>query len=234
MHFSVISLFPEFVETVTQYGVVGRAFANQKASLHCVNPRDFTTDRYQTVDDRPYGGGPGMLMLAEPLYQSIQAAKQQHRPETPVIYLSPAGEPLTQSLLFELSQLPDLILLSGRYEGIDQRLIETSVDREISVGDYVLSGGELPAMVLMDGIIRLLPEVLGHEASAQQDSFVDNQLDCPHYTRPEVWQNQTVPDVLLSGNHAAIEQWRAQQAEKNTKTKRPDLSEKNTQSLKKG
>ena len=182
MRFSIISLLPDFVTTITQYGVVGRAFDKNLVSLDCINPRDFTDDKYQTVDDRPYGGGPGMVMMAEPLHQAIQSAKNQH-PNAPVIYLSPKGEPLSQKILSELSEQPVLILLSGRYEGIDQRIIDEHIDREISVGDYVLSGGELPAMVLMDGITRLLPEVLGHKDSAVQDSFVvEGLLDCPHYT----------------------------------------------------
>lgn len=225
MHFSVISLFPEFIKTVTQYGVVGRAFAKQLVSLDCISPRDFSTDKYQTVDDRPYGGGPGMVMLAEPVFQAIQTAKQQHQ-TAPVIFLSPQGKPLTQDLLQELSQHDRLILLSGRYEGIDQRVLDESVDREISIGDYVLSGGELAAMVLIDALTRTLPNVLGHQQSAEQDSFIDNQLDCPHYTRPEVWRQIPVPSVLLSGDHAKIQRWRKMQSEQLTTQKRPDLVKK--------
>lgn len=227
MHFSVVSLFPDFVRSVTQYGVVGRAFEQGKLTLDCFNPRDFTTDTYQTVDDRPYGGGPGMVMLAEPLYQAIQAAKTK-RQQARVIYVSPKGKPLTQALLMELAKLPELIILSGRYEGVDQRLLDNSVDQEISIGDYVLSGGELPAMVLIDGISRLLPDVLGHQDSAAQDSFSTNLLDCPHYTRPENWRGQQVPQVLLSGNHAKIQQWRREQAEQLTQARRPDLQKKSS------
>jgi len=222
MHFQIISLFAEMFSAVTDYGVVGRAFSQGKVQLDCINPRDFTNDTYQTVDDRPYGGGPGMVMLAEPLWQAVQAAKAK-APQAPVIYLSPQGELLTQSLLQNLSALPKLILLSGRYEGIDQRLLDQAVDREISIGDYVLSGGELPAMVLVDGIARLLPGVLGHELSAIKDSFTDGLLDCPHYTRPVVWHDTPVPAVLLSGHHAKIAAWRQAQAERVTQQKRGKL-----------
>lgn len=222
MQFQVITLFAEMFSAITDYGVVGRAFAQGKVQLDCINPRDFTDDAYQTVDGRPYGGGPGMVMLPEPLWQAIAAAKHK-TPQAPVVYLSPQGEPLTQSLLTELAELPELILLSGRYEGVDQRLINKAVDREISLGDYVLSGGELPAMVLIDGLTRLLPGVLGHKLSAVQDSFTDNLLDCPHYTRPEVWQNEAVPEVLLSGHHAKIAAWRQMQSEQITQQKRSDL-----------
>ena len=222
MHFYIITLFAQMFSAVMEQGVVGRAFSQDKVQLDCINPRDFTDDTYQTVDNRPYGGGPGMVMLAEPLWQAIQAAKN-HAPQAPVIYLSPKGEPLTQSVLQELATLPELILLSGRYEGVDQRLIDQAVDREVSIGDYVLSGGELPAMVLVDGITRLLPGVLGHKLSAIQDSFSDGLLDCPHYTRPEVWRGKAVPEVLLSGHHAKIAAWRQVQAQRTTEQKRSDL-----------
>ncbi len=222
MHFYIITLFAQMFSAVTEQGVVGRAFSQDKVQLDCINPRDFTDDTYQTVDDRPYGGGPGMVMLAEPLWQAIQAAKN-HAPQAPVIYLSPQGKPLTQSVLQELATLPELILLSGRYEGVDQRLIDQAVDREVSIGDYVLSGGELPAMVLVDGITRLLPGVLGHKLSAIQDSFSDGLLDCPHYTRPEIWRGKAVPEVLLSGHHAKIAAWRQVQAQRATEHKRSDL-----------
>ena len=222
MQFCVITLFPALLEAVKGCGVVGRAFERGLASLLCINPRDFTQDKYQTVDDRPYGGGPGMVMLAEPLFQAIQFAKQA-LPNAKVIFLSPKGTPLTQSKLRELSNQSELILLSGRYEGVDQRLIDEVVDEEISIGDYVLSGGELPAMVVIDGITRLLPDVLGHHDSAQQDSFSGAWLDCPHYTRPETWHGQVVPKVLLSGDHKAIEAWRVDQSKAITAQKRPDL-----------
>ena len=225
MRFQVVTLFPQMFASITDYGVVGRAFNQGKVKFECLNPRDFTDDAYQTVDARPYGGGPGMVMLAEPLWQAIQSAKHKAS-QAPVIYLSPQGEPLTQSLLQELATMPELILLSGRYEGVDQRLIDEAVDREISIGDYVLSGGELPAMVLMDGIARLLPGVLGHECSAEQDSFTDGLLDCPHYTRPEIWHGTSVPEVLLSGHHAKIAAWRQAQAEQITQQKRADLKKR--------
>ena len=225
MRLQVVTLFAEMFAAITDYGVIGRAFTQGKVQLECLNPRDFTDDAYQTVDDRPYGGGPGMVMLAEPLWQAIQSAKRKAS-QAPVIYLSPQGEPLTQGLLQELATMPELILLSGRYEGVDQRLIDKAVDREISIGDYVLSGGELPAMVLMDGVARLLPGVLGHECSAEQDSFTDGLLDCPHYTRPEIWHGASVPDVLLSGHHAKIAAWRQAQAEQITQQKRADLKKR--------
>jgi tRNA (guanine37-N1)-methyltransferase len=196
MHFEVISLFPEMFSAVSEHGITGRAKVRKLYELNVINPREFTTDNHKTVDDRPYGGGPGMVMLAEPLAQAIKAAKQKHE---------------------------GLILLASRYEGVDQRLLDTYVDEEISIGDYVLSGGELPAMVLMDAVVRQLPGALGDADSAIEDSFVNGLLDYPHYTRPEVYEELTVPEVLLSGNHAKIREWRLKQSLSLTRAKRPDL-----------
>lgn len=224
MRFDVITLFPEMMEAMT-VGVIGRARQNGLIQCHWWNPRDYTEDVHKTVDDRPYGGGPGMVMKTEPLDKAIAEARQLNT-SAKVVYLSPQGQPLTQGLVEQLSTEQGLILLCGRYEGIDERLLQKQVDLEISIGDYVLSGGEVPAMVLMDSVSRLLPGVLGHEDSAQQDSFVNGLLDCPHYTRPEVYEDKTVPAVLLSGNHAAIEQWRLQQSLLRTRQRRPDLFEK--------
>jgi tRNA (guanine37-N1)-methyltransferase len=222
----VITLFPETFDAITAYGITARAFENKIVDLRCWNPRDFTIDNHKTVDDRPYGGGPGMVMLAEPLEKAITAVKQKQSEQgldPRVIHLSPSGQALTHQKVLELSKLDSLVLLTSRYEGIDQRLLDAHVDEEISIGDYVLSGGELPAMVLMDALIRLLPGVLGDAASAEQDSFVNGLLDCQHYTRPEVYKNKTVPDVLLSGNHEKIRQWRLKQSLALTRAKRPDL-----------
>ena len=187
------------------------------------NPRDFTHDRHRTVDDRPYGGGPGMLMMVKPLTDAIQAAKKVGGENSKVIYLSPQGKPLDQAGAQRLANIDRTILICGRYEGIDERVIERHVDEEISIGDYVLSGGELPAMVLMDAVARLVPGVLGHKASAVEDSFTDGLLDCPHYTRPEILDGQKVPDVLLSGNHEKIRQWRLMQSLGRTWQRRPEL-----------
>ncbi len=230
MWFGIVSLFPEMFAAVTEYGVVGKAVNSGLLELAYWNPRDFTHDRHRTVDDRPYGGGPGMLMKVEPLQAAIQAAKQaaadvKHSKERSLrtVYLSPQGAPLNQQRLLELARYEQLILIAGRYEGIDERVIETEVDEEISIGDFVLSGGELPAMVLIDALARMVPGVLGHEASAVEDSFVDGLLDCPHYTRPEVVAGKRVPDVLLSGNHQEIARWRARQSLGRTYLRRPDL-----------
>jgi tRNA (guanine37-N1)-methyltransferase len=223
MDFNVITLFPEMFEALTQHGITGRAFDNKLASLQLWNPRDFTTDNHKTVDDRPYGGGPGMVMLIEPLEKAICAAKEKVGANAKVIHLSPSGNPLMHAKVMELSQEKSLILLASRYEGVDQRLLDAQVDEEISIGDYVLSGGELPAMVLMDAVIRQLPGVLGDADSAVEDSFVDGLLDCPHYTRPEVYKDLEVPEVLLSGNHAKIREWRLKQSLLLTRAKRPDL-----------
>ncbi|POP53191.1 tRNA (guanosine(37)-N1)-methyltransferase TrmD [Zhongshania marina] len=226
MDISVVSLFPEMFAAVSDYGVTGRAVQNGLLKIQCCNPRDYTTDRHQTVDDRPYGGGPGMVMKTAPLEQAIQAAKASVAPGATVIYLSPQGRPLDQEGLLELAQRPSLVLLAGRYEGVDERLIEAEVDEEWSIGDYVLSGGELAAMVMIDGLSRLLPGVLGHHLSAEQDSFAEGLLDCPHYTRPEHYRGRAVPDVLLSGNHEVIRRWRLKQSLGRTWLRRRDLLQK--------
>jgi tRNA (guanine37-N1)-methyltransferase len=222
MRFDVVSLFPEFVGAVARYGVTGRAAEQQRLRLECWNPRDFTRDRHQTVDDRPYGGGPGMVLQAEPLSRCIEVVRQA-APGSKVMLLSPQGRRLTQQSVRLLAGRPGMILVAGRYEGIDERLIDALVDEEWSIGDYVLSGGELAAMVLIDAIARLLPGVLGDAESAEQDSFMQGLLDCPHYTRPEIWRDRPVPQVLLSGNHAAIARWRRQQALGRTRERRPEL-----------
>jgi len=230
MIFDVITLFPEMFSALTQYGITRRAFEENKCELKLWNPRDFTHDRYRTVDDRPYGGGPGMVMLAEPLEDAIHAAKKrQHESglgKTCVVYLSPQGKALTHERVMQLKDKPGLILLCGRYEAVDQRLIHRCVDEEVSMGDFVLSGGEIPAMALMDAIIRQIPGVLHDDLSAMQDSFVSGILDCPHYTRPTEYQSECVPSVLTRGNHAEIEKWRREQALLVTLAKRPDLIEK--------
>ena len=205
--FGVVSLFPDMFAPFTQQGVIGRAVKSGTLSVDTFNPRDFTHDRHRTVDDRPYGGGPGMLMMVKPLTDAIQAAKKVGGENSKVIYLSPQGKPLDQAGAQRLANIDRTILICGRYEGIDERVIERHVDEEISIGDYVLSGGELPAMVLMDAVARLVPGVLGHKASAVEDSFTDGLLDCPHYTRPEILDGQKVPEVLLSGDHEKIRQW---------------------------
>ena len=222
MRFDVITLFPEAFEAITGQGVSARALARGLAALHLWNPRDFTHDVHRTVDDRPYGGGPGMVMKVEPLRAAIAAARAA-APESRVAYLSPQGRPLDQKGVRRIAAAPGWILLAGRYEGIDERLVGLCVDEEWSIGDYVLSGGELPAMVVMDAVIRLLPGALGHQDSAQQDSYTDGLLDCPHYTRPEEIEGLRVPPVLLSGDHAVIGRWRRQQALGRTWLRRPEL-----------
>lgn len=222
MRFGLISLFPDMFQSL-HYGIVGRALEEQRVQVHLFNPRDYTHDRHRTVDDTPYGGGPGMVMKVEPLRQAIQAAKQALGSESHVVFLSPQGKRLDQARVNELISRDSIVLLAGRYEGIDERLLECDIDEEISIGDYVLSGGEFAAMVLMDAIIRLLPDSLGNEASGQQDSFMNGLLDYPHYTRPQKLGDQKVPDVLLSGDHSAIERWRSKQALGRTWLKRPDL-----------
>lgn len=225
--FDVITLFPEMFSAITQYGVTGKAKKNEIFQLHTWNPRDFTKNIRRGVDDSPYGGGPGMVMQAQPLEDSINCAKARQATlnltETPVVYLSPQGKQLDHQMIMQLNKQAGLILLCGRYEGIDERLISRQVDLEISIGDYVLSGGELAAMVLIDCIARQLPGTLGDPESASQDSFVSGLLDCPHYTRPENYQGEAVPDVLMSGNHAQINKWRLQQALGRTWLRRPDL-----------
>jgi tRNA (guanine37-N1)-methyltransferase len=224
MRIDVVTLFPELVQALTEHGIPRRAAERGLLQLETWNPRDFTHDRHRTVDDRPYGGGPGMVMLVEPLQAAIQAARQADV-AAPVIYLSPQGRRLDQAGVRELARRPRLILVAGRYEGIDERLIEAEVDEEWSIGDYVLSGGELAAMVLADAVTRLLPGALGDADSAGQDSFMEGLLDYPHYTRPEEVAGRRVPEVLLGGNHAEIERWRRQQALGRTRERRPDLLE---------
>ncbi len=225
MRFDVVTLFPGLVEQVVEHGVVGRAAEQGLVELHCWNPRDYTRDRHRSVDDRPYGGGPGMIMLIEPLEAAIGAARAAS-PGAPVIYLSPQGRPLNQQMLASQAEQGAAIFLCGRYEGIDERLIEAEVDAEWSLGDYVISGGELAAMVCIDAITRLLPGALGHDESAERDSFGDGLLDCPHYTRPEEYAGRRVPRVLLDGNHREIETWREQQALGRTWQRRPELLER--------
>lgn len=223
MKFNVVTLFPEMINSVASVGVLGRAIKNGLIQLNCWNPRDYTHDKHRTVDDRPYGGGPGMLMKVEPLRDAIHEARKSAGDNARVIYLSPQGQPLTQQAVRELAQQPGLILIAGRYEGVDERIIETEVDEEWSIGDYVLSGGELPALVMIDAVARMIPGVLGDEDSAAQDSFMDGLLDCPHYTRPEEIEGRRVPEVLLGGNHKAIEQWRMKQSLGRTWLRRPEL-----------
>jgi tRNA (guanine37-N1)-methyltransferase len=222
MKFDVISLFPEMFDAITKHGITSRALEKNIYSLNVINPREFTADNHKTVDDRPYGGGPGMVMLAEPLAQAIKAAKVLNA-NASVIHLSPRGTPLTHEKVMSLSQQQGLILLASRYEGVDERLLDALVDEELSIGDYVLSGGELPAMALIDAIVRQLPGVLGDADSAIEDSFVNGLLDCPHYTRPEEYDGKRVPEILLSGNHEKIRQWRLKQSLLLTRAKRPDL-----------
>ena len=227
MQFDVVSLFPEMFAALTQSGVTRRAFEQQLWNLVAWNPRDFTTDRHRTVDDRPYGGGPGMVMLARPLELAIEAARTRQmdlglaRPR--VVYLSPQGRPLTHERVMRLKDEAGLVLLCGRYEAVDQRLLDRCVDEEISLGDFVLSGGELPAMALMDAVVRQLPGVLNDDASAVEDSFVNGLLDAPHYTRPEEYEGERVPPVLMGGNHAEIARWRRERMLEATARKRPDL-----------
>jgi len=223
MRIDVVTLFPEMLDAVTESGITRRAVERGLLEVARWNPRDYTRDRHRTVDDRPYGGGPGMVMRVEPLRETIRAAKRQAPEGAPVIHLSPQGRVLDQAGLRELAALPGMVLVASRYEGVDERLIAAEIDQEWSIGDYVLSGGELAAMVLIDGVTRLLPGALGHEDSAEQDSFTDGLLDYPHYTRPEVIDDEPVPPVLLSGDHAAIRRWRRKQALGHTWLRRPDL-----------
>ncbi len=229
MRIDVITLFPEWIQQLTTLGVTGRAITDGKVELITWNPRDFTDDRHNQVDDRPYGGGPGMVMLAEPLARTLAEVQRQDQARTLVSGMSPQGRVLDQQAVRELAKRPRLILLCGRYEAIDQRLLDSCVDEQWSLGDYVISGGELAAGVVIDAVLRLQPGVLGHQQSAEQDSFSQNAttgnglLDCPHYTRPEDWRGQTVPEILLSGNHAAIADWRRQQALLATWKTRPEL-----------
>ncbi len=226
MRIDVITLFPEMFDALTEHGVTGRAVKKGLLQLDAWNPRDYAVDRHRTVDDRPYGGGPGMLMMVQPLRDAIHAAKRASGGLSTVIYLSPQGRTLDQAGVESLVAKKNITLISGRYEGVDERLIASEVDEEWSIGDYVLSGGELAAMVMIDAMIRLLPGALGHAESSQQDSFENYLLDCPHYTRPEVIDDQKVPAVLLSGDHQAIAHWRLKQALGRTWQRRPDLLDK--------
>jgi tRNA (guanine37-N1)-methyltransferase len=227
IHFDCVTLFPQMFAALTESGITARALKAARYSLELWNPRDFTSDNYRTVDDRPYGGGPGMVMLAEPLEQAICAAKARIAGcGRKVIYLSPQGGVLDHGKVMELAQGPGAVLLCGRYESVDERLIRCAVDEEISIGDYVLSGGELAAMVLIDAVVRQLPGALGDGMSAEQESFVDGLLDCPQYTRPEVYEGSAVPAVLMSGHHAQIERWRLKQSLGRTWLRRPELLER--------
>ena len=223
MHIAVVSIFPELVGQVGKYGVVGRAVDRQLVSLHSENPRDYAEDVHRTVDDRPYGGGPGMVLKFEPTAKAIRAARESLPDGSPVVCLSPQGKVFDQAVARRFAGLQGLILLAGRYEGVDERLIESEVDEELSLGDFVLSGGEIAAMAVIDAVTRLLPGVLGDEESAKQDSFMEGLLDHPHYTRPESIDGQRVPAVLLSGDHARIARWRYKQALGRSFLRRPDL-----------
>ncbi len=227
MQFDVVTLFPEMFTAITQSGITRRAFEQKKCALSLWNPRDFTSDKHRTVDDRPYGGGPGMVMMVKPLEAAVQAAKarqiEQGLAAPRVVYMSPQGKALTHERVMQLTTEPGLVLLCGRYEAVDQRFLDSCVDEEISLGDFVLSGGEIPAMALMDAVIRQLPGVLHDDASAVEDSFVNGLLDCPHYTRPEVYEGAAVPAVLMGGHHVEIEKWRRERALEATAKKRPDL-----------
>jgi tRNA (guanine37-N1)-methyltransferase len=227
MRFDVISLFPEMVLDASSYGVTGKAIQKSIVSLSVCNPRDYTHDRHKTVDDRPYGGGPGMVMKFQPLLDAVSGAKQMvDSGSCRIVYLSPQGKLISQSLLQEVSQIDQLILIAGRYEGIDERFISQVCDEEWSLGDYVISGGELAALIVVDAVARLVPGVLGDEESAKQDSHFNGLLDCPHYTRPEESELGNVPEVLLGGNHAEIKRWRMKQSLGRTWKRRPDLLEK--------
>ena len=223
MRVDVVTLFPEMVETLLRFGVTGRAVERGLLAVTTWDPRDATHDRHRTVDDRPYGGGPGMVMKVQPLRDTLRRARAAVDSPGKTLYLSPQGRPLTQDGVRELALEPRLILLAGRYEGIDERLIEAEVDEEWSIGDYVLSGGELAALVVIDAVARLLPGALNDQESAEQDSFMDGLLDCPHYTRPEELDGRRVPAVLLSGDHVAIARWRRREALGRTWLRRPDL-----------
>lgn len=224
MRIDVITLFPDMVEQVINYGVVGRAADQKLLSLQCWNPRNYTADKHRRIDDRPYGGGPGMLMKVEPLEETIQAVRENNS-LAQLIYLGPQGELVNQCMLAKQVDARSVIFLCGRYEGIDERLIQKKVDKEWSIGDYVISGGELAAMVCIDAMVRLIPGALGHRQSAQQDSFSDGLLDHPHYTRPEEYKGMKVPEVLMNGNHRDIRDWRERQSLGRSWQRRPDLLE---------
>jgi tRNA (guanine37-N1)-methyltransferase len=232
LQIDVVTLFPPMFDAVTESGVTGRARERKLYELVLWNPRDFAANAYRTVDDRPYGGGPGMVMMVEPLEKAIGAARQRQRSsgvaKPRVLHLTPQGRLLDHTLVAEFACEQGLVMLAGRYEGVDERLVERAIDDEISIGDYVLSGGELAAMVVIDCVVRQLPGALGDAESASRDSFVDGLLDHPHYTRPETYEGVTVPPVLLSGNHADIERWRLKQALGRTWQRRPDLLAKRT------
>lgn len=225
MRFDIITLFPEMIISAAGYGVTGRAIERGIVQLSTWNPRDFTHDRHRTVDDRPFGGGPGMVMKFKPLQDAVRQAKESAGAHAKVVCLSPQGRLMNQELMQRACQLEQLVLVAGRYEGIDERLIEAEIDEEWSLGDFVISGGELAALVVVDAVTRLLPGVLGDEDSAKQDSHVDGLLDYPHYTRPDLIDDRKVPEVLLGGNHAEIERWRMKQALGRTWLRRPDLLE---------
>ena len=226
MLIQAVTLFPEMFRSIVEYGVTGRARKQNLWQFSAINPRQFADNKLGYIDDRPFGGGAGMVMMAEPLCKAVEFAKQSSLQPARVIYLSPQGAPLTHKKVVELSQLSHLVLLCGRYEGVDERVLQSCVDEEISVGDFVVSGGELPAMMLMDAVLRFVPKVLGDMASAEQDSFADGLLDYPHYTRPAEFQGMGVPEVLTSGNHALIAEWRLEQSLRRTLMRRPDLLEK--------
>jgi tRNA (guanine37-N1)-methyltransferase len=223
MRIRVVTLFPEMLAAAMKFGVCGRALARQVAEVALVNPRDFANDPHRSVDDRPYGGGPGMVLKYEPFRDAIRAARRELPAGSRTVFLSPQGRPFDQAKAREMATWPGLLLVSGRYEGFDERLVEAEADDELSIGDFVLSGGESAALVVMDAVIRLMPGTLGDEASAEEDSFTDGLLDCPHYTRPEVADGMTVPDVLLEGNHEMIRRWRQKQSLGRTWERRPDL-----------
>ena len=223
-----ITLFPEMFDSITEHGVTGRARKQGLWQFNAINPRRFADNKLGYIDDRPFGGGPGMVMMAPPLQAAITEARAQNVATAKVIYLSPQGTPLTHSKVQELAANENLVLLCGRYEGVDERLLQSSVDEEICIGDFVVSGGELPAMMLIDAVLRLVPGVLGDIQSAEQDSFADGLLDCPHYTRPTEFQGMAVPDVLRSGNHKLIAEWRLKEALRRTQARRPDLLAKRT------
>lgn len=225
MHFDIITIFPEIFDAL-KYGIVGRAIKRNLITINCINPRIYSDNRFGHIDDSPYGGGPGMVMMIEPLLQSIKAAKAQSTTTPHVIYLSPQGKLLDQNGVQQLAKKKHLIMLAGRYEGIDERLIKLEVDSEWSIGDYVLSGGELAAAVMIDAITRTLPHALGDSESAQQDSFTSGLLDYPHYTRPANFSGELVPETLPGGNHKAIARWRLKQALGRTWLRRPDLLQK--------
>lgn len=226
--FGVVGLMPELLAGFTEYGVIGRALKREIATMQFWNPRDFVSDKQRKIDDTAYGGGPGMILAAPPLLAALKAARQAAPADTHVVYLSPQGVPFNQAAACDASRKAGLILLAGRYEGIDERVIQQQVDAEWSIGDYVLSGGELPAMVVMDALIRLLPGTLGDECSAVQDSFSNGLLDYPHFTKPPLVDNMGVPKVLLSGNHQAIADWRLMQSLGRTMERRPDLLQTRT------